>query len=155
VVSRYEYNVEAGVGAGRYRGGFGLVREYVVESDDVLLHASYGRTATPPWGVGGGAPGTVNGIEVLRNGARRRLTRPPHFPLECGDRVIILTGGGGGWGEPHARDPNAVGRDILDDLVTVADAAAFYGVVIDPATSKVDLAATARLRAGKPQEASQ
>ena len=155
LVSCYEYNVDAGVGAGRHRGGFGLVREYVVESDDVLLHASYGRTATPPWGVGGGAPGTVNGIEVLRNGTRRRLTRPPHFPLERGDRVIILTGGGGGWGEPHARDPNAVGRDVLDDLVTVANAAAFYGVVIDPATGKVDLAATARLRAGKRQEASQ
>jgi N-methylhydantoinase B len=155
LVSRYEYNVEAGAGAGRYRGGFGLVREYVVESDDVLLHASYGRTATPPWGVCGGAPGTVNGIEVLRNGIRRRLTRPPHFPLERGDRVIILTGGGGGWGEPHARDPNTVGRDVLDDLVTVADAAAFYGVVIDPATSQVDFAATVKRRAAKRQKVSQ
>ena len=54
LVSRYAYNVEAGVGAGQYRGGFGLVREYIIESDDVVLHASFGRTATRPWGVDGG-----------------------------------------------------------------------------------------------------
>jgi N-methylhydantoinase B len=153
LISRYGYNVEAGVGAGRYRGGFGLLREYVVESDDVILHASYGRTETPPWGVDGGSPGSVNGIEVLRGGTRRRLTRPPHFPLERGDRVTILTGGGGGWGEPHARDPDAVARDVFDELVTVADAAAFYDVVIDPATRKVDHAGTAKLRSAKLQEA--
>ena len=70
LVSRYAYNVEAGVGAGRYRGGFGLVREYVVESDDVALHASYGRTATRPWGVDGGAEGSLNGIEVIRGESR-------------------------------------------------------------------------------------
>ena len=57
---------EAGVGAGQYRGGFGLVREYEIESDDVVLHASYGRTATPPWGIDGGAEGSLNGIEVMR-----------------------------------------------------------------------------------------
>jgi len=64
-----------------------------------------------------------------------------------------LTGGGGGWGEPQARDPDAVARDVFDDLCTVANAAASYGVVIDPATSKVDPAATAKLRAAMRREA--
>jgi N-methylhydantoinase B len=146
LVSRYAYNVEAGVGAGRYRGGFGLVREYVVESDDVALHASYGRTTTRPWGVDGGAEGSVNGIDVIRGDARRVLARPPHFLLQRGDRVVVRTAGGGGWGDPHARDPAAVVRDVGDDLITLDDAATCYGVVIDPATRRVDDAATSRLR---------
>jgi N-methylhydantoinase B len=153
LISRYAYNTEAGAGAGQHRGGFGPVREYVVESDGVALHASFGRTATPPWGAEGGKPGSLNAIEVVRGTARQRLSRPPHFPLERGDRVRIITGGGGGWGEPHRRDPDAVAGDVRDDLITIADAAATYGVVVDPQTGKVDRAATARLRAGMPEAA--
>ena len=153
LIRRYQYNTEAGVGGGRYRGGFGLLREYEIESDDVVLHASYGRTATPPWGVEGGLVGSLNAIEVVRAGARQRLTRPPHFPLQRGDRVVILTGGGGGWGEPRLRDPDAVARDVRDDFMTVADAAAIYGVVIDPSSRTVDRAATAELRRMKRQDA--
>ena len=89
-IRRYTYNVEGGVGAGSHRGGFGLVREYVIESDNVVLHASYGRTATPPWGVDGGLEGSLNGIEVVRGGARRRLTRPPQFPLDAGIAFLSL-----------------------------------------------------------------
>jgi N-methylhydantoinase B len=150
LIRRYAYNVDGGAGAGRHRGGFGLVREYVIESDNVILHASYGRTATPPWGVDKGLEGSLNGIEVVRGGARWRLTRPPHFPLERGDRVLIITGGGGGWGEPHTRDPDAVAQDVLDDLITISNAATCYGVVIDRATRKLDRAATAKLRQAEP-----
>lgn len=153
LIRRYGYNVEAGVGAGRQRGGFGLVREYEIESDDVALHASFGRTATPPWGVGGGGDGSLNGIDVVRGGAQLRLARPPHFPLARGDRVLVLTGGGGGWGSPHERDALAVMRDVRDDFLTVADAASLYGVVIDPATRTLDRAATTALREARCREA--
>ena len=147
LIRRYAYNVEGGVGAGRHRGGFGLVREYEVESDGVVLHASYGRTATRPWAIDGGLDGSLNGIEVVRGKTRRRLTRPADFPLERGDCVRILTGGGGGWGEPHARDPDLVARDVRDGLVAVADAAAIYGVVVDLEKQEADRAATEKLRA--------
>ena len=147
LIRRYEYNVENGVGAGRFRGGFGLLREYEIESDDVTLHASFGRTATPPWPIGGGSPGSLNGIEVVRGTTRRRFTRPSDFPLDRGDRVRICTGGGGGWGEPLTRDPAAVARDVRDGFVTVADAAAIYAVVIDKDALAVDLSATNELRA--------
>jgi N-methylhydantoinase B len=150
LIHRYEYNVEAGVGAGRQRGGFGLVREYEIESDDVILYASYGRTATRPWGVDGGAEGSLNGIEVVRGGSRRRLTRTPHLALERGDRVVLRTGGGGGWGDPLARNAAAVAQDVRDDLLTFAMAQAIYGVVLDPTTGEVDPAATARLREIRP-----
>jgi N-methylhydantoinase B len=155
LVNRYAYNVEAGVGAGRHRGGFGLLREYVVESDDVILHASFGRTVTPPWGVDGGSDGSLNGIDVIRGDIREQLTRPPHFSLRRGDHVLIRTGGGGGWGDPHTRDPAAVARDVRDDLLSVAEAEGSYGVVIDPATRNVDHAATARLRDNAREKARQ
>ena len=146
LIRRYDFNVQGGVGAGRRRGGYGLVREYEIETDDALLYASFGRTATRPWGVDGGGEGSLNGIEVVRGGSTRRLSRPPHFPLERGDRVRIVTGGGGGWGDPRARDPAAVASDVVDELVTASDAAEIYGVVVDPATGAVDAEASHRLR---------
>jgi N-methylhydantoinase B len=53
---------------------------------------------------------------------------------------------GGGWGDPLARDPAAVARDVRDEKISPAFAAAVHGVVIDPATGAVDAAATAALR---------
>jgi N-methylhydantoinase B len=149
LVRRYDYNVEGGVGAGRHRGGFGLIRDYEIESDDAVLHCSLGRTATAPWGIDGGAQGSLNGIEVTRSGGRTRLTRTPRFPLRRGDLVRIVTGGGGGWGEPAARDPEDVARDIRDGLLTAERAAVIYRVAVGDA-GEVDQAATARLR-GVPQ----
>jgi N-methylhydantoinase B len=147
LVRRYDYNVEGGVGAGRYRGGFGLVREYEIECDDAVLYCSLGRTATPPWGVDGGGEGSLNGIEVLRGDELTRLTRTPHFSLRRGDRVRIVTGGGGGWGDPLSRESADVAHDIRDGLITSKQAASTYHVAVSPG-GEVDLAATAQLREG-------
>jgi N-methylhydantoinase B len=148
LVNRYDYNVKGGVGAGEHRGGFGLIRDYEIETDDAVLYGSFGRTATPPWGVDGGSDGSLNGIEVTRGGSRTRLTRTPRFPLRRGDLVRIVTGGGGGWGDPLARAPDDVGRDLRDGLLTAAEAASVYRVATD-AAGEVDAAATARLREGR------
>ena len=145
LIHRYDYNVEAGVGAGRQRGGFGLVREYEIECDDALLYASFGRTVTRPWGVDGGGAGSCNGIEVIRDGATQHLTRTPRFAVTRGDRIRIRTGGGGGWGDPLTRDPHAVARDVRDGLLSIADATASYGVIFDP-LGDVDASATAARR---------
>ena len=150
LIRRYDYNVAGGVGAGRHRGGFGLLREYEIAADDAVLYASFGRNRTRPWGAAGGGAGSLNGIDVLRDGTCHHLTRPPSFPLRRGDRVVIETGGGGGWGDPAERDPAAVARDVRDGLLSVADAAAAYGVVLDPATLTVDAVATAQQR-GQPR----
>ena len=127
LVGRYDYNVEGGVGAGRQRGGFGLVREYQVECDGAVLYGSFGRNRTRPWGMDGGGAGSVNFLEVVRRDERIRLTRPPRFALRRGDRVRIVTGGGGGWGDPGQRAPVAVAADVRDGLLTAALAAELYG----------------------------
>ncbi len=149
LVRRYDYNIDGGVGAGRHRGGFGLIRDYEIESDDAVLYGSFGRNTTRPWGADGGGEGSVNGIEVTRGGGRTRLTRTPRFPLRRGDLVRIVTGGGGGWGDSAKRATHAVASDIRDGLLTPDQAAATYRVAVD-ATGKVDDAATARLRGDAP-----
>ena len=94
----------------------------------------------------GGRPGTTNAIEVVRGTERIRLTRPPRFALCRGDRVRILTGGGGGWGDPLDRAPRAVVEDCHAGLLDPAEAEAVYGVVLR--AGEVDLAASRARRAG-------
>jgi N-methylhydantoinase B/oxoprolinase/acetone carboxylase alpha subunit len=60
--------------------------------------------------------------------------------------VRILTGGGGGWGDPMARDPRTVARDARDGLLTAEAALAAHGVVLNPATGDADEPATALRR---------
>jgi len=55
--------------------------------------------------------------------------------------------GGGGYGSPLERDPQAVLDDVLDEYISAESARDVYGVVIDPATRQVDLAATQAARA--------
>jgi N-methylhydantoinase B len=55
--------------------------------------------------------------------------------------------GAGGWGDPLERDPDAVLKDVRNELLSLAKAQADYGVVIDPAAQTVDRAATERRRA--------
>ena len=65
----------------------------------------------------------------------------------AGDVLQIRTPCGGGYGNPFERDPNKVLDDVLDDFTTLESAKTCYGVVIDPSTMTVDMAATQALRA--------
>jgi len=60
--------------------------------------------------------------------------------------VSIRTGGGAGYGIPSQRDPGLVERDLIDGYITLEQAREIYKVVIDPATLRVDSAATVQLR---------
>ena len=77
-----------------------------------------------------------------------RLTeRVTYFgPLEAGDRVRVLSPGGGGWGDPRQRDPEQVARDVRDGLVSAEDAREVFGVVL-ASDGSPDAEATAALRA--------
>ena len=77
---------------------------------------------------------------------QRALHSKGNYDLEDGDLVSWRTAGAGGSGDPFTRDPLAVLEDVLDGFVTIAGAAADYGVRIDPVRMAVDVAATAELR---------
>jgi N-methylhydantoinase B len=126
---RNAFNVEAGGGAGRFRGGFGTVREYRVENEGgATLLASLGRSVQRPWGVDGGQAGTSNYFEVLRtDGERLRGGRVTSLPLQKGDVVRIVTGNGGGWGDPKQRNPAAIAKDLADGVIERETASMIYG----------------------------
>ncbi|HEV8340266.1 MAG TPA: hydantoinase B/oxoprolinase family protein [bacterium] len=147
-VERYGFNVEDGVGAGRFRGGYGLVRIYEILAEDAFCYASIGRSIERPWGVAGGLPGSTNYLEILSGRRRRRGARLPHTTLKPGDRVRIVTGGGGGFGPPEERDPDRVRQDVEDGLISAEQALALYGVALTPELT-VDQDATAAVRRGR------
>jgi N-methylhydantoinase B len=115
-------------GAGRWRGGVGVVREYEA-LHDCTISLWFERSVTPPWGLEGGSPGI--GPEVIVNpGApdERRLLKCNGLRLRAGDRVRCLTSGGGGYGDPTERDREAVAADLAAGLVSAEAARTIYQV---------------------------
>jgi N-methylhydantoinase B len=135
-MERNALNVEAGGGAGRRRGGFGTIREFrVLNPTGGFLLASIGRSVQRPWGVAGGQEGTSNYYEVVRgNGERIRGGRVTGLPLAAGDLVRVVTGNGGGWGDPRERERELVSSDVHDGYVTASIAEDIYGVAVDRET---------------------
>jgi N-methylhydantoinase B len=131
-VERFGFDIAEGAGAGRRRGGRGLVREYRVLSGDALLTAAWGRHLFPPWGVAGGRDGSVNYVEVIRDGVAigAAFGKISRLKLRRGDLVRLVTGTGGGYGDPHAREPDLVQADLRDEIITPAEAAEVYGVPV-------------------------
>jgi N-methylhydantoinase B len=129
-VERFGLDIAEGAGAGRRRGGRGLVREYRILSDAALLTVAWGRHEFPPWGAAGGGTGSPNYVEVIRDGARlgRPFGKASRLPLRRGDLVRLVTGTGGGYGDPAERDPALVLADLRDGIITEHEAAGVYGV---------------------------
>jgi N-methylhydantoinase B len=66
--------------------------------------------------------------------------------IEKGDKLKILTPGGGGYGDPLTRPYNLVVEDVLSGLVTLESAKRDYGVIIDPTTNSVNQDASKKMR---------
>jgi N-methylhydantoinase B len=108
----------------------------------VTVAVQAGRFRYPPEGMFGGRPGTTARFE------RNRQPADPSGLTHCerGDVIEFHSAGGGGYGDPLERDPEAVQADVADGYVSIERARADYGVVIDPGTLKVDLEASRKLR---------
>jgi len=140
-------------GAGRHRGGFGVHYEIEVlrgeaRASFVMDHGRFG----PP-GVEGGGDGAPNIVRINKGGATlipEHLSKDQDIALAPGDRVEVMTPGGGGYGDPLKRDPALVARDVRRGTYTVEDAADLWGVVVS-AVGVVDDAATATLRVAMAQ----
>jgi N-methylhydantoinase B len=126
-IERYAFHAEDG-GAGRHRGGRGVVLDYRVTAEQALLTVTYSRTASRPWGLAGGQPGSPNRGEIHRSDGRvERVTMATGVPVQRGELVRIVTGHGGGWGDPRQRPRAEVERDLLNGYITAAQARADYG----------------------------
>ncbi|SMC71388.1 hydantoinase B/oxoprolinase family protein [Rhizobium sp. RU36D] len=142
--------VEDSGGAGRFRGGCGIIREYEILAEDMLLAVRIDSVKNPPWGIHGGMGGGTGRVTVNPGKADER--RLP--PLSDGNRLVkgdilrMETGGGGGYGHPFDRPVDAVLADVLGGFVSVSAAERLYGVVIR--AGKIDAASTEALRANRP-----
>jgi N-methylhydantoinase B len=120
---RKELRPDSG-GAGRTRGGTGQVMEIGAKGDLAFaVNATFDRVGHPPKGREGGANGAP-GVVRLKSGARLRTKGFQTIP--DGDRLILELPGGGGMGDPAARDPALVARDVRDGLVSADAARALY-----------------------------
>jgi N-methylhydantoinase B len=134
-------------GAGRYRGGVGLTRRFRILGKQAKITLSTDRMQIGPWGAHGGLPaqGASCTIHSAAGETIRLESKVTRF-VERHDRVQVITPGGGGWGSPYERDPEAVRWDVIEGLVSVERARTVYGVVLDPETLKVRAKKTRRLR---------
>ncbi len=135
-VERYEF-LPSVAGAGTYRGGMGLRRDVRVLEPGTYLQAALENTEDAlARGMAGGEDGQTSCIVAWPETDRETTLREKlsYFgPFAPGDIVSIRSGGGGGWGPAHARDPELVARDVYDGLLGVDEAAAIYGVVLEQA----------------------
>ncbi|MEU8265605.1 hydantoinase B/oxoprolinase family protein [Sphaerisporangium sp. NPDC049002] len=146
------------VGAGRLRGGAGVVRVLEVAAETISVSALSDRAHQEPWGLFGGSDGSRTRIDISPAGSDEFVSFQQHFGLVSptkftnvrlhrGDRVRLTSPSGAGYGPPSERVPELVAEDIREGYVSPEDAESVYKVRLD-AAGDVDPAATARLREG-------
>jgi N-methylhydantoinase B len=148
LVQRHALDTDS-AGAGKYRGGFGLIKDYLILAEEnVMLAGGNDSKVDPPWGLFGGAKGTTAKYIPFAGTDREHVIdeRVNFFgPMAKGDRVSVRSSGGGGWGDPLERDPELVERDVRLSYVSVEKAKDVYGVVIGE-DGTTDSEATSALR---------
>ncbi|MDP9937604.1 N-methylhydantoinase B [Paenarthrobacter nicotinovorans] len=133
-------------GAGRQRGGLATRVTMEPRGESVTLTYGIEGKINPPKGVRGGHDGAEPSawVEDLKTGERREIPVVGRYDLQSGEKVVSITPGGGGYGDPLERDVLAVLDDYRESRVTLEAAAAHYGVVINDGA--IDEAATAKTR---------
>jgi N-methylhydantoinase B len=131
-------------GAGEYRGGLGIQRDYTF-THPVGALSIIQKTKTDNWGLEGGKPGARNAV-VLRPGTdREESTGMMRENFDAGEGLSNRSGGGAGRGDPYDRDPEKVRQDVLDEYVSREAARQEYGVVITE-NGEIDEEETEQLR---------
>jgi N-methylhydantoinase B len=142
----YEFCADR-AGAGKFRGGAAMYRDYKFLEDEAILQVRADRNVFRPYGLYGGAPGERS-RNYLNPGTpdERVLPGKVTMTIRAGDVFRHELPGGGGWGDPLARDPAAVLSDVRNQYISADRARPEYGVVLDTTAWRVDEAATAVLR---------
>jgi len=116
LITKYEFRVNSS-GAGKYRGGSGVIRAFRMTSDSTIFTILADRERHGPWGLFGGEQGERTKVILQRNGKRRRISTKCTLHLKNDDEIHVYTAGGGGYGLACQRDKKKVKEDIINGLI--------------------------------------
>ncbi len=145
MITRYEL-VNDSEGAGRFRGGVGVRRDWKFRDHAATLTIFSDNRKFAPWGLFGGGSGASSKYILNPDGENKELPSKITLSLAPDSVISYRTPGGGGYGPALERDPQAVLGDVINAKVSVGRAREAYGVVINLAAREVDEEATRRLR---------
>lgn len=129
-VDRMELNTGPG-GEGQWTGGRGIRMDYRIRRDNSFLTLGYTRSKILPWSLDGGTEGSSNHAVVMRtDGSSERYAFGSGIRVDRDDVIRIMTGAGGGFGNPRDRDPELVREDVKNGYLTAEHAAEVYGVKV-------------------------
>ncbi|MFL0365131.1 hydantoinase B/oxoprolinase family protein [Pseudobacillus sp. 179-B 2D1 NHS] len=135
MLEEYSLNTD-GEGAGEFIGGAGVIRSYRALTDGQFATVTYGRHQYVPWGLNEGKDGSPNKFYVIKNNGE--MDGPygvyARYPLNKGDVLKLITGTGGGYGHPFAREISKVVEDVKNQYITLQQAKEVFGVIIDEET---------------------
>jgi len=149
-------------GPGEYRGGCGVEKGALLrEAENTVMSYMCDRARSITWGIEGGLPSIPHGVWLQRAGEEKQFLGAvfSNVPVGPGDMFTRPAAGGGGFGDPLERDPEAVREDVADGYVSIERARKDYGVVVREldvhlALYEVDEEATAeereRIRSQRP-----
>jgi len=128
VFERYEVMADTG-GAGTFRGGNGFCRVFRVMADGASICLCADRHRSQPQGLFGGQPGSTARYVLDPGTPKERVlsSKTPYLPLDQGTLVWLQSAGGGGYGEPKARERSLIERDLRDGYISVERAREVYG----------------------------
>ena len=116
-ITRFDLVPDSG-GAGRWRGGLSMRREYELLADATVIRR-FDKSRFPPQGLAGGGPGGRSRF-VVRLGApdEREALASGRYEMKAGERFLVQSAGGGGYGDPQERERAAIDRDIAEGYVS-------------------------------------
>ncbi len=147
LIERYGFVTDS-AGAGHNRGGLAIERSWRMLAADANLLVRSDRQRHRPYGLAGGHDGTPSENTIVDG--ERSSVHPPMFSTSI-DRGALFhhrMAGGGGWGDPLTRDPQAVADDVRNDKVSRRAALETYAVVLSE-SGAVDVAATVTARTAR------
>jgi N-methylhydantoinase B len=122
-ITRFDLVPDSG-GAGEWRGGLSMRREYELLADATVIRR-FDKSRFPPQGLAGGGPGGRSRF-VVRLGAPDESEAPAsgRYEMKAGERFLVQSAGGGGYGDPHKRERAAIDCDIAEGYVSAPGSAA-------------------------------
>lgn len=146
VVNKYGL-IDGTGGAGTFRGGLGMERELTLLGDDFTVTLMSDRQKYQPWGLFSGKGGqTSSCILISPEGEQTSLSSKVTMKVTKGSTIRLTTAGGGGYGSPFERDPQAVLKDVELGNVGIQQAREEYGVILDEESLTVNEVESIRLR---------